>query len=184
MACRRPPVFCGYLEPFRCQIALHVRPALLKYFNRAVGRALEHSGAPIIPYQRECAFPPSQSANRVTFAMRMLGFMFALTVLGLLVLFVSRNVDRTFLSSANLDSASPRTPANPPDEVAFGKIQREDLTGRFPFLVSTLCRQFLELHPGSSRRAEVEEILRRNQAKIDEPERSKDKNPVGSQRRE
>ena len=116
--------------------------------------------------------------------MRMLGFMFALTVGGLLLLFVSRNVDRTFLSSSNLESSNPRTPSNPPDEVAFGKIKREDTTGRFPFLVSTLCRRFLELHPNSSRRAEVEEILQRNQAKIEEPNRSTERTSVETPRPE
>jgi hypothetical protein len=103
--------------------------------------------------------------------MKMLGFMFVLSVVGLLFLTVSRNVDRTFLSSPNEDASNVRAPANAADEAAFEKIKREDSTGRFPFLVSTLCRQFLELHSTSSRRPEVEEILQRNQAKIAEAER-------------
>ena len=46
-----------------------------------------------------------------------------------------------------------------PDRAALERIQREHASGRFPFLVSSLCRDFLARYPTSPHRAEVERIL-------------------------
>ena len=43
------------------------------------------------------------------------------------------------------------------------RIKREHASGRFPFLVSSLCRDFLQRFASSPHRAEVEQILTRNQ---------------------
>ena len=62
-------------------------------------------------------------------------------------------------------------PALAADEAALQQIKREHATGRFPFLVSSLCRDFLERYPASPHRVEVENILERSQELISESER-------------
>jgi hypothetical protein len=62
-------------------------------------------------------------------------------------------------------------PALAADEAALQQIKREHATGRFPFLVSSLCRDFLERYPASPHRVEVENILERSQEHISESER-------------
>jgi hypothetical protein len=52
------------------------------------------------------------------------------------------------------------------DELALARIKREHATARFPFLVSSLCRDFLQRFASSPHRAEVEQILKRNQEEI------------------
>ena len=52
------------------------------------------------------------------------------------------------------------------DELALARIKREHASGRFPFLVSSLCRDFLQRFASSPHRAEVEQILKRNQEEI------------------
>ena len=56
--------------------------------------------------------------------------------------------------------------AQSPDEGALRRIKLEHASGRFPFMVSSMCRDFLERYPNSPHRAEVEGILKRNQEQI------------------
>ena len=63
-------------------------------------------------------------------------------------------------------SPAPQTP----DAMALERIKKEHASERFPFLVSSLCRDFLARYPASPHRAEIEAILKRNQEQIGEAE--------------
>jgi len=73
------------------------------------------------------------------------------------------------LNSKNSSPAPTRT-SQAPDELALARIKREHASGRFPFLVSSLCRDFLQRYATSPYRAEVEQILQRNQEVISSEE--------------
>src|SRR5687768_13817967 len=95
---------------------------------------------------------------------------FALTMIlvsavGLFILAITRPSNPGEPPMRGNSAAPSPVPAQTPDEVALEKIKREDASGRFPFLVSSMCRDFLERYPTSSRRAEVEGMLERNQKK-------------------
>jgi hypothetical protein len=79
----------------------------------------------------------------------------------------------------NSDARAPRAAAQTsestpgpqtPDAAALERIKKEHASARFPFLVSSLCRDFLARYPASPHRAEVEFILKRNQEVIGEAE--------------
>jgi len=59
--------------------------------------------------------------------------------------------------------------AQRPDESAWQTIKREHAAARFPYIVSSLCRDFLERFPESSYRGDVEKILQRNEAALQPP---------------
>src|SRR5687768_6914894 len=65
---------------------------------------------------------------------------------------------------------APSRASQGPDELALARIKREHAAGRFPFLVSSLCRDFLQRYGSSPHRAEVEQILARNQEVISSEE--------------
>jgi hypothetical protein len=70
-------------------------------------------------------------------------------------------------SAKTLASApAPQTP----DAAALERIKKEHESARFPFLVSSLCRDFLARYPASPHRAEIETILKRNQDVIGKAE--------------
>jgi hypothetical protein len=105
--------------------------------------------------------------------MKLVAFMILLSGVLLAFLATSRHLnkpvagpsDQTPSGSSNSLSSAPT-----PDESALRKIKTEQATGRFPFLVSSLCRDFLERYPESPHRAEVENILKQSQETITERE--------------
>ena len=77
----------------------------------------------------------------------------------------SASPEQQRLNSKNSSPAPTRT-SQAPDELALARIKREHAAGRFPFLVSSLCRDFLQRYGSSPHRAEVERILEQNQQVI------------------
>jgi hypothetical protein len=104
--------------------------------------------------------------------MKLVGIMILLPVLALLILTGTKFGQNTFGLSSDPDARSsaiePVLPpdARTPDEVALLKIKREHSLGRYPFLVSSLCRDFIARYQHSPLRAEVEGILEQSQEVI------------------
>ena len=80
----------------------------------------------------------------------------------------SENPSRRPVQPGSKSSSDSGVDARPqsPDEGALRRIKLEHASGRFPFMVSSMCRDFLERYPKSPHRAEVESILKRNQEQI------------------
>ena len=94
-----------------------------------------------------------------------------MVVLPLLVLLALATMGPLLNSDSRALRASTQTlastdAAQTPDAAALERIRRENESGRFPFLVSSLCRDFLARYPASPHRAAIEDILERNQEQI------------------
>ena len=90
-----------------------------------------------------------------------------LALLGLATLGPRLKSDARATRAATQTLASAQTPPTP-DGAALERIKKEHSSGRFPFLVSSLCRDFLARYPESPHRAAIEDILKRNQEQIGE----------------
>ena len=105
--------------------------------------------------------------------MKLVGLMILLSGGLLAVLATIRHLNKPIAGpsdSTSGGSAISPSSAPTPDEGALRKIKAEHASGRFPFLVSSLCRDFLERYPTSAHRAEVESILQRSQEAIGDRE--------------
>jgi hypothetical protein len=108
--------------------------------------------------------------------MKLVGLMILVPLLALVVLTGARLSRKSLRGPSERDDRSsaiaPVMPptAQSPDEAALLKIKREHSLGRYPFLVSSLCRDFLERYQHSPLRADVESILNETQQVIRESE--------------
>lgn len=108
--------------------------------------------------------------------MKLVVLMIFVPLLALVILTGARLSRKTLRGASEQDgrstSIAPIMPptAQTPDEVALLKIRREHSLGRYPFLVSSLCRDFLERYKESPHRADVEYILEESQQSIRESE--------------
>lgn len=103
--------------------------------------------------------------------MKLVALMIILPLVGLFILATLRPgkspIPRPPAAGPNAPVNLPvESPPASPEEAALRTIKREDSSGRFPHLVSSLCRRFLEQYPESTHRAHVEIILKRNESAI------------------
>jgi hypothetical protein len=96
--------------------------------------------------------------------MKLAGLMILIPLVALFIVAAIGRQNRIGASPRQVRNTSASAPVlQRPDEAALQTLKREHASARFPYLVSSLCRHFLEHYPTSPHRAEVEAILKRNE---------------------